>query len=51
VHSYNEHTFILRQNMAVHADDIVMPEGDAFKLGDPRLNTIDWLVEGIQTNL
>lgn len=30
---------------------VVIPEGDAFKLGDPRLNTIDWLVEGIQADL
>lgn len=26
----------------------VVPAGDAFKLNDPRLNTIDWFVEGIQ---
>lgn len=25
--------------------EVVVPEGDPFKLGDPRLNTIDWLVE------
>ncbi|PSN19693.1 BMP family ABC transporter substrate-binding protein [filamentous cyanobacterium CCP5] len=31
--------------------NIVVPEGDAFKLGDPRLNTIDWFVEGIQAEL
>lgn len=31
--------------------NVVVPEGDAFKLGDPRLNTIDWLVEGIQADL
>lgn len=28
----------------------VVPEGDAFKRGDPRLNTIDWLVEGVTTD-
>ena len=28
--------------------NVVVPEGDAFKLGDPRLNTIDWFVEGVQ---
>ncbi len=26
----------------------VVPAGDGFKPGDPRLNTIDWFVEGIQ---
>lgn len=31
--------------------NVVIPEGDAFKAGDPRLYTIDWLVEGIQENL
>ncbi|MGP1375257.1 MAG: BMP family ABC transporter substrate-binding protein [Almyronema sp.] len=30
--------------------NVVIPVGDAFKLGDPRLNTLDWLVEGIQAN-
>lgn len=30
--------------------DIVIPKGDAFKLGDPRLNSIDWFVEGIKAN-
>lgn len=28
----------------------VVPLGDSFKLNDPRLNTIDWFVEGIQAN-
>ena len=28
----------------------VIPSGDAFKLNDPRLNTIDWFVEGIQSS-
>lgn len=28
----------------------VIPAGDAFKVGDPRLNTIDWFVEGIQSD-
>ncbi len=28
----------------------VVPQGDTFKLGDPRLNTIDWFVEGIQSD-
>lgn len=30
--------------------NVVIPEGDNFKVGDPRLNTIDWLVEGIQVS-
>lgn len=30
--------------------NVVVPEGDAFTLGDPRLNTIDWFVEGIQAD-
>ena len=31
--------------------NIVVPEGDAFKSGDPRLNAIDWLVEGITADI
>ena len=30
--------------------NVVIPEGDAYRLGDPRLDTMDWFVEGIKTN-
>lgn len=30
--------------------NVVVPAGEDFKLGDPRLNTIDWMVEGVQVN-
>jgi basic membrane protein A len=30
--------------------NVVIPAGDAYRLGDPRLNTMDWFVEGIKAN-
>jgi len=29
---------------------VVIPAGEAYKPGDPRLNSIDWLVEGVEGN-
>jgi hypothetical protein len=30
--------------------NVVIAEGDAYTLGDPRLNAIDWFVEGIKAS-
>ena len=31
--------------------NVVISQDDAFEVGDPRLNSIDWLVEGISASI
>lgn len=41
---------IFSEGLKDNKGNVVIPKGDALKSGDSRLNTIDWFVEGIQTN-
>lgn len=39
---------IFKGELKDNKGNIVIPAGEAYSLGDPRLNSIDWFVEGIQ---
>lgn len=39
---------IFKGELMSNKGKIVIPAGESYKLGDPRLNSIDWLVQGVQ---